>query len=307
MAESITNWDYMLKSLPGRLADQVKNDNSRKLWTEYLDVVRRRVDSKATLSKEMEKLKQALILWESLHGPLDVAQEKDWIAEEKAIRKELDIDNIKDVPKYMRAEKEATRMLEERKAKHLKEKRTRHLKLNIAMMEKWAGEHSWMTELGMKAGSGSWVTHAQAWQRFICWIRGCKEKDGRYQEQPPELDGFRVKTSETSGERTKKLRALRPYVLEPSDIDKLVQACKNVRDRAFIMVLYGGGFRQEEILNMKWQDIEFTQLMGAPCVKVRVTGKTGTRSVVLTDAAPFVCDWKDKHPNPKTEAFVWAK
>lgn len=50
-----------------------------------------------------------------------------------------------------------------------------------------------------------------------------------------------------------------PQVLTSSEIDSLLQACKNLRETLIIELLYGAGFRVSELVNLNWSDINVSQ------------------------------------------------
>lgn len=64
------------------------------------------------------------------------------------------------------------------------------------------------------------------------------------------------------------------------------------RDKALISLLYDGGLRVGEALNLKIKDIMFDSYG----IKIRATGKTGTREVRLVDSVPIVKQWLNEHP-----------
>ncbi|MCL5439619.1 MAG: site-specific integrase [Candidatus Thermoplasmatota archaeon] len=77
------------------------------------------------------------------------------------------------------------------------------------------------------------------------------------------------------------------------EIDKIIAALKNPRDRAFVYTLYDSGCRMGELLTLKNKDIEFDEY-GAI---LSVTGKTGYRKVrVIGNSISYLREWQNAHP-----------
>jgi ribosomal protein S27AE len=82
-----------------------------------------------------------------------------------------------------------------------------------------------------------------------------------------------------------------------------VEAAKNPRDRAFIMVLYETGARIGELIDLTVGDIE-DRTHGK---KITIEGKTGARRLPLVESVPYVNKWLNDHPNPAKDAPLWCK
>jgi hypothetical protein len=88
------------------------------------------------------------------------------------------------------------------------------------------------------------------------------------------------------------------------EIRRLVEACDNPRDRAFIMVLYESGGRVGEVGSMRIKDVEFMKDYAA----VRLVGKTGARRVPIVAAVPYLQLWLEHHPDKSNpSAPLWPK
>jgi len=72
----------------------------------------------------------------------------------------------------------------------------------------------------------------------------------------------------------------------------MVRSADKPRDKAFIAVLYEGGFRIGEILSAKVGDVEFDE-NGA---RLKVHGKTGSRTVRLITSVPLLARLLEEHP-----------
>jgi integrase/recombinase XerD len=92
-------------------------------------------------------------------------------------------------------------------------------------------------------------------------------------------------------------------VLTEDDVRKLVEAATNLRDKAFILVLYESGCRIGEILTLRIRNVRFDDY-GAILI---VSGKTGDRRVRIIASAPKLAQWLENHPQRnKPEAPLWV-
>ncbi len=84
------------------------------------------------------------------------------------------------------------------------------------------------------------------------------------------------------------------YSISQDEVDMLISACYNARDKAIFSLLYDTGIRLGEMLTIRIKDIEFDDYG----MKIIVTGKTGTRVVRATgDSVGFVRGWMNVHPD----------
>jgi len=91
-------------------------------------------------------------------------------------------------------------------------------------------------------------------------------------------------------------------LVTPSEIKKMISVCPVVRDRALISVLYDSACRISELLNAKIKDVIFDDY-GA---KIKVTGKTGTRTIRLIDSVLYLSEWINNHPyKTNNDAFLF--
>ncbi len=118
-------------------------------------------------------------------------------------------------------------------------------------------------------------------------------------------------TSDTYPEKVKWIKPWRrsgacklpEELLSKEDIEKLVNAAMNPRDKAFISTLYESGCRIGEMLSLKTRNIEF-DANGAVLI---VKGKTGQRRVRVIHSVPRLMTWLEHHPkNQDPEAFLWT-
>jgi integrase len=80
--------------------------------------------------------------------------------------------------------------------------------------------------------------------------------------------------------------------LTREDIQKLVNACNSIRDRALVMFLWDTGCRVDEALSLNTGAVRFDKYGGM----VKVSGKTGDRELWLIDCMPDLQAWINVHP-----------
>lgn len=98
-------------------------------------------------------------------------------------------------------------------------------------------------------------------------------------------------------------RILPQSLLSPRDVQALVDACRNERDRAFVAVLWETGARIGELIDLQVGHIEET-IQGKQVV---VSGKTGSRRLLLLESGSYLDSWLDVHPNRQQDAPLWCK
>lgn len=98
-------------------------------------------------------------------------------------------------------------------------------------------------------------------------------------------------------------RLSRHDLLTPNDVASLIGVVRNVRDKALIGVLWESGGRIAEIGNPQLKHLTRHQ----HGYLLEVTGKTGTRSIILIESAPYVTAWLNQHPfSNDPESPLWA-
>jgi len=127
-------------------------------------------------------------------------------------------------------------------------------------------------------------------RKFYKWLRGT-----RY-GYPEEVRWIQ------SVLRRSQRRMLPEALLSEEHIVQMINACRSVRDRAIVAVLYDSGCRVGEIRTMKIKSVTFDKY-GA---KIHVKGKTGDRSLRLTISVPLLATWFNMHPQrDDPEAPLW--
>jgi len=107
--------------------------------------------------------------------------------------------------------------------------------------------------------------------------------------------------------RIKKIRnvcsRLPEDLLTKQEIEKIIEAAENVRDKAIIAVLYESGCRIGELLKLKIKDIKFDEYG----VVLLVNGMKNQREVRIVESVPALKQWINEHPfGNDSEAFLWV-
>lgn len=127
-------------------------------------------------------------------------------------------------------------------------------------------------------------------KRFYKWL---KQTD----ECPKEVRWIRASVKNGN-------RMLPEEILTKEEIERLANATENLRDKAFILLLYESGCRIGELLPLKIKHIQFDE---HGCILL-VEGKTGSRRIRAIDYTKDLIKWLDSHPlKEDSEAFVWMK
>jgi len=134
-------------------------------------------------------------------------------------------------------------------------------------------------------------------KKFWRWMknRSLAPEELKQTPYPPEVAWIK---------RKKKKNGLLPKdIWTPEDVNRLAGVAGNLRDRAFILGLFGSGCRIGEFLPLTRKDAAFDRYS----CQVVVDGKTGSRRVRLTPAASVaLAGWLEVHPNKDPDAPVWV-
>ena len=97
-------------------------------------------------------------------------------------------------------------------------------------------------------------------------------------------------------------RHARDKLVDPSHIRAVIDAATKPQTRALIAVLYDSAARISEILSLKWRNVDLTEY-GA---RLRITGKTGERTIAIVKSAPYLKLWIEHHDEGgDPEAYVF--
>jgi len=125
-------------------------------------------------------------------------------------------------------------------------------------------------------------------KRFYRWLNG-----GEY----PEC----VEWIKTTNNRNS--RKLPNELLTEDDIERLLEASRNPRDRAFISMLWETGARMGELINLRIGDLQDHR----HGMQVVIEGKTGSRRLPLISCVPHVQSWLNSHPSGREkDAPLWV-
>jgi site-specific recombinase XerD len=93
-------------------------------------------------------------------------------------------------------------------------------------------------------------------------------------------------------------------LLNEEEIAKLLENCKNQRDKAVVALLFDTGMRIGELLNLKIKDIVLNK--DNPSYAI-VDGKTGKRRVTLVFSVPYLVNYLNNEPRtskPESSLFI---
>ena len=95
-----------------------------------------------------------------------------------------------------------------------------------------------------------------------------------------------------------------PDILDKEEIEEIIEACQNDRDRAMFKVLYEAGLRAGELMKLRVGDVSFVH----SGVKLNVRGKTGNRKLLVVESERYLRNWLSKHPfSDQRNAPLWVK
>lgn len=95
----------------------------------------------------------------------------------------------------------------------------------------------------------------------------------------------------------KKDTGLKDKLVTSAEFQTLMQASNSVRMRALLAISYDSGCRKGELFNLKLRDIKIKSTHW----EITVSGKTGVRTVPLTESIPYLRSWMDIHPTKQDD------
>lgn len=127
-------------------------------------------------------------------------------------------------------------------------------------------------------------------KKFWRWLKPQEGPD----QYPPEVSWIRRKKGKNG--------LLPKDIWTPQEVNRVAGLASNMRDRAFVLGLFGSGCRIGEFLPLRRKDVAFD----AYSCQIIVEGKTGSRRVRLTPAATVaISGWLEVHPNKDPDAPIW--
>lgn len=140
-------------------------------------------------------------------------------------------------------------------------------------------------------GYSDWTKHDYkvTLKKFYRWLRDSDE-------YPEEVKW--IKSTVRNG-KTK----LPEELLTEDDVNRLVGAADNLRDKALVSVLYESGCRISELLSMRVKHVQFDKY-GA---QIMVRSGKGSRRIRLIPSSPSLSQWIANHPlGDDPEAPLWV-
>ncbi|MBU0496521.1 MAG: tyrosine-type recombinase/integrase [Candidatus Thermoplasmatota archaeon] len=122
-------------------------------------------------------------------------------------------------------------------------------------------------------------------KRFYKWLR---EREGQHyslREYPTEVSWFSLSFP------AKKRRKPR-NLLVSEDVEKIMNAATNTRNKLFVRLLFETGARIGELLSLTLDGINWDEY-GAT---IQIYGKTGERKIRIIDSVPLLSGWMREHP-----------
>jgi integrase len=95
---------------------------------------------------------------------------------------------------------------------------------------------------------------------------------------------------------------LRDKVLSQSEVETILKEAKHPRVRAILAVLIESGCRKGELRTLKIRDVSFRDTIA----EIRVSGKTGERTLPLIHSVPYLRAWLQVHPNRVPDEWLFT-
>lgn len=99
---------------------------------------------------------------------------------------------------------------------------------------------------------------------------------------------------------------LRDKLISSEAFGLMLRATDHPRLKALLVMLYESGARAGELLSLRIRDVEFHDKY----VQIRVSGKTGERTIPLVRSIPYLRVWMQVHPdrtNPEAPLFIVSR
>jgi len=100
------------------------------------------------------------------------------------------------------------------------------------------------------------------------------------------------------GREADRRNKLRDKLVTPEEYGALMGAADHPRLRALLATLYESAARPGEVLGLRLRDVEFRERYA----QIRVSGKTGERTIPLVRAIPYLRAWLQVHPDRNNES-----
>jgi integrase len=145
---------------------------------------------------------------------------------------------------------------------------------------------------------------------YVFEIKGVKRKYSAFSKYQ-KMSSIRVFLKGINPEAIKSIKIkpaknnkLPEEILTKEEIESLLNACQNARDRALISLMYESGARKGEFQNLKIKNVQFDE---NGCVVIFPEGKTGARRVRLVFSSSYLREWLEYHPAKNNkESFLFV-
>ncbi|MFC1560874.1 tyrosine-type recombinase/integrase [Candidatus Latescibacterota bacterium] len=125
-------------------------------------------------------------------------------------------------------------------------------------------------------------------KKFFKWFRGTDE-------YPVEVSWLKTGVS-------KNRQKLPEELLSPQEVNDMIVAANNSRDKALIALLYESGCRIGEILSLKIKQVQ----LHAHGYQITVKSQKKPRRLLLIASTPYLSAWLNEHPKRDNEqAYLW--
>lgn len=146
--------------------------------------------------------------------------------------------------------------------------------------------------------------YRRALKHFYRWF---EEEDGRLtsKDENERLEARKAYKFLTTIKTTAPLKDLDPgSMIKEEDIRRVIEkGCRYDHEKAFVRLTHETGCRVGEVLGIRLKDIDRKETLWS----VRVSGKTGERTVFLRESIPYLVRWLEIHPdNQNPNAYLWV-
>jgi len=158
---------------------------------------------------------------------------------------------------------------------------------------------SYIYEIETREGYSPWtkIKYKAVVKKFFKWVRYGDDYLSR-DDYPDEVKWIKVNLKKKDIPRIS-----RTDVLTEEEIEKLIEAADNPRDKAFISIISDCGARIGEVGNLRIKDVyrdEFSFL-------IHLRGKTGEREDAVVYSGSYIAQWLNCHPlRNDREAPLWV-
>ncbi|MBI2664617.1 tyrosine-type recombinase/integrase [Candidatus Woesearchaeota archaeon] len=177
----------------------------------------------------------------------------------------------------------------------------------LSILSRWAEILGVDFDKATKEDIGRAVRVIQENEHYSAWTKATYKimfkRFYRWLKDTPDGHPAEVKWIPTTIKRTEITLPSNGEMLTEADVQKLINAADQVRDKAFIATLYESGARIGEIATMQIKNLKF-DTYGAV---MHVTGKTGPRTIRIVTSTSYLSVWLQNHPDRNNNnAPLWV-